>query len=315
MIQMIITIVIVIVMAIFVFGGDKISFLNKVTAIKKGSAKNIKGNYSKETFNKQKVAGTTQDLINFKSITQYNDMGIVLKENDEYVGILEVLGININLLSPEEIVYLESNFQRMLNGIDYPVQIYIQSKRIDIDNYLENYKESIKNEEQNLTTMIQKYELLKKDGTNNQEIVKLEFFIRTKKEQIAYGYELVNYIASACKHSSMIEKRYYIIIKHKHDKSKYQNKLSSDEKIAIAYNSIANKLNSLISALKGSELDGKILNGVEVAEVQYIANNRTDSKYYKLKRNALRSKFSHYVTTAKPIELKNAEILYLGKEQ
>lgn len=82
-------------------------------------------------------AASTQLHMN---IAEIKDNVVVLK-NGGLRAILQTSSVNFNLKSEEEqngIIYAYQNF---LNSLDFPIQISIQSRKLDIDKYIENVKE------------------------------------------------------------------------------------------------------------------------------------------------------------------------------
>lgn len=142
MISIIFTIILLgFIVFVFILDGDKSKIPTKKN---KKNNKNNKGadNSSKANNVHGKNTYKTQDKINIqkiKSIGDGEDPSLIVKDNNEYAGILEVYGVNYNLLSSRERLTLEEVFQSMINGIDYPVQLFIQSRRIDIENYRNIY--------------------------------------------------------------------------------------------------------------------------------------------------------------------------------
>jgi len=146
--------------------GKKNTKATKNTKGKKTKkAKKSKGNF--------KTTGNTQDTLPFKSIEIYspsNPTGLILKENNvTYVGIIEVFGINYNLLDASEREILEKSFEMLLNGIDYPIQLFIQSRRIDIENYEAKYNKRLKEQQDELTKIIDKIEFYKETDSENKD--------------------------------------------------------------------------------------------------------------------------------------------------
>jgi type IV secretory pathway VirB4 component len=81
-------------------------------------------------------AASTQIYLN---IAEIKDNVVVLK-NGGLRAILQTNSINFNLKSEEEqnaIIYAYQNF---LNSLDFPVQIVIHSRKLDIDKYIENIR-------------------------------------------------------------------------------------------------------------------------------------------------------------------------------
>lgn len=70
-------------------------------------------------------------------LAEIHDNTLVLK-NGGLRAVLEVASVNMNLKSEEEQNALISGYQSFLNSLEFPVQIVVRSKKLDINQYLEN---------------------------------------------------------------------------------------------------------------------------------------------------------------------------------
>ena len=62
---------------------------------------------------------------------------IIMKDNSVRI-ILKCSTINFLLKNTDEQDSIIISFQRFLNSIDFPIQIMVRSKKLDIDSYLNN---------------------------------------------------------------------------------------------------------------------------------------------------------------------------------
>jgi len=83
-------------------------------------------------------AASTQLFLN---IGEIKDNVVVLK-NGGLRAILQTSSVNFNLKSEEEQNSIIYAYQSFLNSLDFPIQIVIQSRKLDIDKYIENVKEA-----------------------------------------------------------------------------------------------------------------------------------------------------------------------------
>lgn len=300
MISLIFTVVLIGVMIyVFMLDGDKSKIPTK-DAIKKGKDKKTS---SSKNFGKNMYS--TQDRINIKkikSIGDGDDGSLIVKNDDSYVGVIEVYGVNYNLLSTKERLVLEEAFQTMINGLDYPIQLFIQSRRIDIENYNNIYEKRLEELSENLKQERNKLALQSANPYIHEEILDIENNIIRLENQIEYGKQVVEFINNFASYSNILEKRYYIAIPYR-----YTGDIKDEnEKFITAYNTIANRANSIITALSRGNLTGKFLNGYELSELLYVAYNKKDSGKYKFDR-ALMSGFSNFIVTSRPVEFKILE--------
>lgn len=305
--QIIISIVVILIMVfIFIFDGDKskISFLNKKErGTNKEKTKGIAGN------SKGKEFQLTQNKLPFKEIRTsggIEDKGLIVKTNSSYVGVIEIYGINYNLLSIDEKLLLEEVFQIVLNGIDYPIQIYVQSKKMDIDNYNHLYEDRMEELENKLKNENNKLMFLLNQSESEEKIEVAKSNINKLTSQINYGYSVIDFIKDIASNSDILDKKYYISTPYYYDSSMFNQKQTKDERFQTAFNTINNRLESIVNGFSRCGLQGKMLNGKELAELLYTSFNKDNYNNYKL-NNAIKSDFSNYVITSKPVEFKILE--------
>lgn len=75
---------------------------------------------------------STKNLVDIADISE----NIVLLKNGSLRAVIEVSAINFELRSEGEQVAILQNFQRFLNSIDFPLQIVINSRKLDIQDYM-----------------------------------------------------------------------------------------------------------------------------------------------------------------------------------
>ena len=98
---------------------------------------------------RQRKTTATASTQRYLPISEIKNNSIVLK-NGGIRAVLQTSSVNFNLKSEEEQNSLIYAYQSFLNTLDFPVQILIRSKKLDIDNYIENLKEIAENQTQPL---------------------------------------------------------------------------------------------------------------------------------------------------------------------
>ncbi|MBX4190249.1 hypothetical protein KW791_03085 [Candidatus Parcubacteria bacterium] len=107
------------------------------------------------------MAGTnsTKQLVEVADI-QGN---VVLLKNGSLRAVIEVSAINFELRSEEEQMAILQNFQRFINSVDFPLQIIVHSRQLNMDEYLKLVDE---------TTNTLKNELLKIQAIEYSKFIK-----------------------------------------------------------------------------------------------------------------------------------------------
>jgi hypothetical protein len=78
------------------------------------------------------TSGSTQQFVPVKEIRN----GVLILKNGEYRGVLICSSINFGLKSADEQHAITLGFQSLLNTLDFPIQIVINSRRMDLRPYL-----------------------------------------------------------------------------------------------------------------------------------------------------------------------------------
>lgn len=109
--------------------------------------------------------------------SQIRENVIIMKDNSGRL-VLECSTINFLLKSEEEQNSIIISFQRFLNSLDFPVQILIRSKKLDIDWYIKNLNELWKNQKnQLLQEQTYEYVAYLNKLVEVAQIMKKEFYI------------------------------------------------------------------------------------------------------------------------------------------
>ncbi|MFB6212785.1 MAG: TraC family protein [Candidatus Magasanikbacteria bacterium] len=121
--------------------------------------------------NKQNPTQKFIDVEDIKNEVVYLKDGSVRK-------ILIVNGINFDLKSQREQELILNNFQSFLNDLDFRVQFFIHSRKVNIKNYIEKVKKREKEEENELLkTQISEYVEFVSSFVENNPIINKNFFL------------------------------------------------------------------------------------------------------------------------------------------
>lgn len=96
------------------------------------------------------ATSSTQQFVEVKEIRD----GVVYLKNGGLRRVFMVSGVNFDLKSFEEQEVILASFQRFLNTLDFGIQFYIHSRKVNIDGYLEKIR-ARKNEEENELMKVQ----------------------------------------------------------------------------------------------------------------------------------------------------------------
>lgn len=119
-------------------------------------------------------ARATQEFVPIEDIRE----GIILMKDGSLRASVLCTSLNFSLKSEDEKIAVLSQFQDFVNSLDFSVQIFIQSRKLDIRPYLALLENQKKNQMNSLMKIqIQEYIEFIKSFTENTNIMTKSFFV------------------------------------------------------------------------------------------------------------------------------------------
>ncbi len=126
---------------------------------------------------KNRKTNFKQSTQSYLPIAQIRDNVVVLKDGG-IRGVLKVSSLNLELKSEDEQIATLEAYQQFLNTIDFPIQIVVQSRKVDLDNYFEMFRNTTKNiENPLLKEQAKNYEEFLKKITEYADIMEKQFLV------------------------------------------------------------------------------------------------------------------------------------------
>lgn len=123
--------------------------------------------------------------LNFVEIAEIRDSTLVLRDG-QMRAILGVSSANFALKSGEEQQLIINSYQRILNSLEYPIQILVQSRQLNLDPYIEKLKQLEEKQENDLLRVkMQEYIEYIKQMIREVNIIKKDFYIIVGYEPIS----------------------------------------------------------------------------------------------------------------------------------
>ena len=120
------------------------------------------------------ISQATQDFVPIKEIRD----GIVILKDGSMRAIIMASSVNFALKSPDEQQAIIMQFQSFLNGLDFSIQISIQSRELDIRPYISMLEGRYKNELGDLMKIqIREYIQFIKNFVDQTNIMTKTFFV------------------------------------------------------------------------------------------------------------------------------------------
>lgn len=133
---------------------------------------------------KRPSAFPTQNFVKIKTIKD----GVIKLKDGTLVVVLMVSSVNFALKSQDEQDALIYRFQEFLNLIDFPIQIVISSRKINLNDYLQSLKDQEKKQDSELMRMqIAEYHDFVKALLQVSNIVQKSFYIAVSYSPLEQG--------------------------------------------------------------------------------------------------------------------------------
>ena len=315
---LLIIISVVLVILIFVFVMLKIKSRQTIKA--NSSTKNNKDiNTKGKVKEKQNEIAKHKSVLDFMEFEKVEDNMIIQKAGVKYLMVVECQGVNYDLMSSVEKTGVEESFIQFLNTLRHPIQIYVQTRPINLENSIKLYKSKLEEIESRYQREKQKYESIRENPTYTQDQINKEFYELTKITNLyEYGKDVIADTQQMSLNKNILTKKYYIIIPY-YPSDLGNNDFDAEEIKNIAFSELYTRSQAIIRTLSAAGVNGKILNSEDLVELLYMAYNRDEAETFGLER-ALRAEYDQIYATApdvldKRMDALNEKIEMLGIEK
>jgi hypothetical protein len=193
----------------------------------------------------------------FLPIAEIRDNTVILK-NGGMRAVLQTSSVNFNLKSEDEQNSIIYSYQNFLNGLEFPIQIVIRSKKLDIDKYLQGLDVLASN---------QSNPLLQKQTEEYRE-----------------------YIEKLVEYADIMEKRFYVVVpvdpptgtkisfidrflRHIRPDDSVSKLRKRQTDFAALYKKLMQRVNQIQQGLESCNLRIKQLNTSDLIELYYRSYN------------------------------------------
>ena len=249
-----------------------------------------------------------QSIFDFMEFDDVKDNMIVQKNGRRYIMVVECQGVNYDLMSSMEKVGVEEGFQQFLNTLRHPIQIYVQTRTVNLESSIETYKTKVKEIEDKYNNKEYELKKMREAGYYSEEqFQNIEIEITKLKNLLDYGKDIIRNTEKMSKNKNVLNKKYYVILSYSADELG-NNNYDKDELIGMAFSELYTKAQSIIRTLSACSVSGKILNSIELAELLYVAYNRDEAETYNLEKE-IRGGLMELYSTSADVFGKKLEIL------
>ena len=228
--------------------------------------------------------------------------------------VVECQGINYDLMSEVEKNAVEEGFIQFLNTIRHPIQIYVQTRTINLESSLQTYRERVKEIENNLEYQEMQYKEMVSSGNYTREQINQAYYELTKQRNLSeYGKDIIYNTERMSLNKNVLNQKYYIIVPY-YPEELGQNDFDKEEIKNMAFSELYTRCQSIIRTLAACEVNGKILNSSELVDLLYVAYNRDEQEVYGLNK-AIAAGYDELYSTAPDVLDKKMRTLDAKIEQ
>ena len=249
-----------------------------------------------------------QSIFNFMEFDKIEDNMIIQNKGKKFLMVVKCQGVNYDLMSGVEKASVEQGFLQYLNALRYQIQIYVQTRTVDLESSISTYKDKIKLLGNNLVQKELLYYQHVKDGIYPQDkLMEEKREVAKIRNLYEYGVDIVNNTERMSLNKSILSKQYYIIIPYYAEEIGTAD-YSKDEIQNMAFSELYTRAQSTISLLSVCGVMGQILDSVEISNLLYMAYNRDEAEVYDL-RKAIAARYDEMYTTAPDVIAKKIKEL------
>lgn len=271
----------------------------KLKSKKKKSNDTIEVNEQSAHSDARKIAKeyVKESVFKFMEFDKIEDNMIVQKNGNKYLMAIECQGINYDLMSNAEKISVEEGFLQFLNTLRHPIQLYIQTRTVNLSDSINTYSKKVNEIKLKLDNMIANYSKKQELGEYSREQMEKDFYEITKQQNLyEYAKDVMQDTQRVSLNKNVLNKKYYIIIPC-YPADIESGNFDKEEIKNLAFSELYTKAQSIIRTLAACEISGKIMNSNELVDLLYVAYNRDDAEDYGVDK-ALRGGYYELYSTA-----------------
>ena len=252
---------------------------------------------NEEEINKKTKVFSTVPVFDFMEFDKVEDNMICTKNGLKYIMVVECQGVNYDLMSEVEKNAVEEGFIQFLNTLRHPIQIYTQTRTINLESSIQNYRVKVDEIQQELDNEKKKYDKMLNSGEYSQEELNAAFYELTKLTNLyEYGKDIIYTTERMSLNKSVLNQKYYVVIPYYSEELK-ENDFDKQEIRNLAFSELYTRAQSVIRTLGVCGINGKVLDSNELVDLLYVAYNRDDAEIYGVDK-ALNAGYDELYSTA-----------------
>lgn len=240
---------------------------------------------------------STESVFDFMEFDKIEDNMIITQNGIKYIMVVECQGVNYDLMSEVEKNSVEEGFIQFLNTLRHPVQIYTQTRTINLENSIQTYRAKVQGIEAELEKEKRKYQQMVNSDNYSEDELKAAFFELTKTTNLyEYGKDIIYTTEKMSLNKNVLNQKYYVVIPYYADELG-ENNFDKKEITSLAFSELYTRAQSIVRTLGVCGVNGKILDSNSLADLLYVAYNRDDAEVYGVDK-AIQAGYDELYSTA-----------------
>ncbi len=245
-------------------------------------------------------------FIKFDKIA--NDM-IYQNNGERYSMVLQCKGVNYHLMSEIEQMAVEEGFIMFLNTLKFPIQLYVQTRSVDLSENIKTYKDRVKGFVDKQNEVSAKCAEVEDDVDSTNEEISYMRKEKLKYTNIAeYVSDITRYVERMALNKHMLQRNFYIIFSYNKNELATMEKFTKEEYEDMCYRELYTRAQAIMSSLATCSVTSRVLTSNEVAQLIYSSLNKDDEKLMNIK-DALEAGLFRLYTSSEDVLKKKREML------
>lgn len=296
-----ITEILTLLVVILMFAIIILAFVYWTMSRKEKYSQKTVGNKQSNTTNTDKKTNSSSytklSVFDFMDFDTIEDNMIVQNNGSRYIMAIECEGINYDLMSEVEKTAVEQGFIEFLNTLRHPIQLYVQTRTINISSSIEGYNHKLDQTRQELIAKQNEYNrALQNNEGNIKAINTLKMEIARLQNLYDYGKDIISNTEKMSLNKNVLRKHYYIILSY-YSAELGTNITNEEEKKNMIFSELYTRAQTIIRTLFACSMKGKVLDSNELAELLYVAYNRDEAEVYGVDK-AIKAGYTELYSTA-----------------
>lgn len=249
-----------------------------------------------------------KSIHKFMEFETVDDNMIIQDNGRRFLMVIECQGVNYDLMSGVEKTGVEDGFVQFLNTLRNPIQIYIQTRSINLESSIQTYNDKLRKIEDKLNIMRISYDEMVESNKYTQEEIDKAYFELTKQANLCeYGKDIIKNTERMSLNKNILNKKYYIIVPY-YSSELGLNNLDKEETKNLVFSELYTRAQSIASSIAACSIRTKILRSNELIDLLYMAYNRDEAEVFGFDK-AVKAGYDEIYSTAPDVLDKKMEEL------